>query len=304
MKVALVQWDIAWEKKQKNFDAVERLIAGAAEREPDLVVLPEMFATGFTMRSEDHVESPAGETHRFLNEMSRKYRIYVIGGLIERGIEKPRNTVIAFNPEGDLLGKYQKIHPFSFQGESKYYEPGDRVAIFEMGGFKTAIFICYDLRFPEVFRHAVYQGASLFVVPANWPASRSHHWQTLLVARAIENQAYVIGANRIGKAHEELAYPGQSMVISPWGKVVAEAPDREGVTFATIDYAEVEKVRKEYPFLSDVRRDLYARLYQMPIRKETWGEDEDEAAPGEKPAPSPDAAASRFSWTSSEDDDG
>ncbi|MBI4616465.1 MAG: carbon-nitrogen family hydrolase [Planctomycetes bacterium] len=262
MKVALLQWDIAWEKKEQNYQIVERLIAQAKEKEPDLVVLPEMFATGFSMHVEEIGEAPGGPTFRFLHEMARKHRIYIVGGLVEKGIDKGRNVAVAFDPEGGLLGKYGKIHPFSHQRENRHYEAGNEVAVFEMGAFKTAIFLCFDLRFPELFRCATFRGATLFVVPANWPSSRSHHWQTLLAARAIENQAYCIGVNRTGKAYEELAYPGMSMVVDPTGQVVATGGQREGVVFATIDAGQVENSRKNLPFLEDARPKLYAALYQ------------------------------------------
>ena len=140
-----------------------------------------------------------------------------------------RNEAVVFNPEGKLICRYAKIHPFSFGGESKHYAPGTEIVSFQWHDFVAAPFICYDLRFPEVFRIATRRGAHLIAVIANWPAKRVSHWVALLQALAIENQAYVVGVNRVGN-DPKLGYPGRSLIVDPQGEIVAEGSDREFVS--------------------------------------------------------------------------
>ncbi len=255
MDITVLQLDIAWEDKPKNSDKVKNLLSKAKITSGSICVLPEMFNSGFSMDVHAIAEHPAhSETKSFLAELARKYGIFVIGGLAELSTDgRGRNIACIFNPEGKLIGEYCKLHPFSFAGEDNYYLPGDSITTFECNDFIVCPFICYDLRFPEIFRQAVVKfSANLFIIIANWPATRREHWITLLKARAIENQAYVIGANRTGQDPNH-NYAGDSMIISPKGDILANAGADETVIQATIDIKIVKNWRAKFPVLNDIR---------------------------------------------------
>ena len=165
------------------------------------------------------------------------------------------NDAVVFSPDGKLLARYTKMHPFSFAGETKHYQAGADVALFDWHDVRVAPLVCYDLRFPEVFRRAVRRGAELLVVIANWPQPRDSHWRALLPARAIENQAFLVGVNRAGK-DPLVAYSGQSMILDPRGEPLATAGQDEQVLVAEIDKASLVAYRAKFPALADLRPDL------------------------------------------------
>lgn len=253
MHVFGVQLDIQWENKAANFARVRELIRAAAPPPDSLVALPEMFATGFSMNAKSIAEYPGGETEIYCADLAREFSIYILGGLVTPSCDgRGTNQTVVFSPDGDIVLRYAKIHPFSFSGEDKYYAAGEEISLFEWRGFQVAPFICYDLRFPEIFRAGVKKGANLFVVIANWPASREEHWTTLLRARAIENQAYVLGVNRCGndpKSH----YSGRSQIIDPRGQIIADGGENEGVIGADLDLTALKKYRADFPALADMR---------------------------------------------------
>jgi predicted amidohydrolase len=185
--------------------------------------------------------------------------LYVVGGVVTADAGGPgRNQAVAFTPNGDEAARYSKIHPF--QGaEARNYAGGRVVSTFECGGFTAAPFVCYDLRFPEVFRLATCEGADLLLVIANWPEKRIQHWTTLLQARAIENQAYVAGVNRCGR-DPYLQYPGRSLIVDPQGRVLAEADDTEQMLTADLDPEAVTTWRRDFPVLLDGRCDIRFRM--------------------------------------------
>src|SRR2546423_11160512 len=196
MKAYCCQTDIVWEDKRANFGRVRKLLDSAAIERGSLVALPEMFATGFSMNADVIAEEQGGETERFLSDTSREYGVWLIGGLAQCGADgRSRNVATVFEPSGSPVARYEKMFPFVF-GEKDAYVAGKRTAVFEWAGFKVAPFICYDLRFPEIFRTAAHRGAEIIVVIASWPVARAGHWTTLLQARAIENQAYAVAVNR------------------------------------------------------------------------------------------------------------
>ena len=189
MKIIGVQHDIVWENKPANFDKVLSLLGDIEITPGSLIVLPEMFSTGFSMNVEKIRESRSHETETFLCETAKRFASHVLGGLVTQTPDgRGRNEAVVADPSGKAIARYGKLHPFTFAGETKHYEPGDRLVTFPWGEFTVAPLICYDLRFPEVFRHAILRGADLLVVIACWPQSREAHWTTLLSARAIENQ--------------------------------------------------------------------------------------------------------------------
>jgi predicted amidohydrolase len=246
-----VQFDITWEDKASNYRKVESMLESVSPTPGSLIVLPEMFSTGFSMNLSVTRQGTAREDEAFLAGLARKYGAYVTGGAVSRGSgAKGRNEATVFNPEGQVVARYAKIHPFSGGGEAEGHEAGTEIATFSWGKFTVAPFVCYDLRFPEIFRAAARRGANLFVVMALWPVKRQQHWLTLLQARAIENQAYFIGVNRVGR-EPELLYAGRSIVVDPHGIIVADAGEREQVLVATVESEVVESWRREFPALRD-----------------------------------------------------
>ncbi len=255
MNVLCCQLDIAWEDKPANHAKIEALLEQSAPPENSLVVLPEMFATGFSMNVNAITDSPSRETEDFMSRTAARLKTFVLGGTVNSGADgRGRNECVVFSPGGTEVARYCKLHPFTFGGEAQHYTAGCGVQIFRVGEFTVTPFICYDLRFPEIFRAAVKRGANLFTVIANWPSTRIDHWTTLLKARAIENQAYVVGVNRCGD-DPHLSYPGRSVIFDPRGRVVVEADAREGTISADLDLQALIEYRQELPFLSDIRQD-------------------------------------------------
>jgi omega-amidase len=252
MKVYACQLDISWEDKATNYRKVRDLVNGARPERGSLFVLPEMFATGFSMDVPAVAEENRSETMEFLRDLAKDRKIYVQAGLVTKnGDGKGLNQAVVITPEGKELVRYTKIHPFTLGGELANYERGTEVKLYEWNRLQVTPFICYDLRFPEIFRTAVQRGAEMFVVIADWPNKREHHWVTLLQARAIENLAYVIGVNQTGRDPHHV-YPGRSMIIDPHGKILADAGGAAGVISAEIDPTVVRSWRKDFPALQDI----------------------------------------------------
>jgi omega-amidase len=256
VRVALLQMDLAWEDVAENHRRAARLLAEAKRGGASLAVLPEMFSTGFSMDAARIAQPAGGESETFLRDQARELGLWILASVPERGEPTPRNMALLVSPEGAVV-KYAKIHPFSFAGEDKVYTAGDRVVTAEVEGVRVTPLVCYDLRFPEPFRTAAAE-TDLFVVVANWPGERREHWRTLLKARAIENQAYVVGVNRAGEGNG-LRYAGDSAAIAPLGETLAEADAREQVLFADVDPGVVKKLRARFPALSDRRPSAYRR---------------------------------------------
>ena len=256
MRVALLQMDLAWEDVAENHRRAAKLLAQAKEGGAALAVLPEMFSTGFSMDAGRIAQPPGGASETFLREQARELGLWILASVPERGESNPRNMAMLASPHGAVV-KYAKIHPFSFAGEDRVYTAGDRVVTADVEGVRVTPLVCYDLRFPEPFRVAA-GDTDLFVVVANWPDQRREHWRTLLRARAIENQAYVVGVNRAGHGNG-LTYAGDSAAIAPLGETLAEADAREQVVFADVDPEVVKKLRARFPALEDRRPFAYRR---------------------------------------------
>ncbi|MSQ02246.1 MAG: carbon-nitrogen family hydrolase [Myxococcales bacterium] len=256
MRVAAVQLDIAWEDAPVNFRRAEARIQEAAAAGAALVVLPELFACGFTMLSARVAEAPGGPTETFLADVSRGLGVHILAGVpLLRDAGLPRNCAVLVSPDGEVR-RAGKLHAFSFADEDKHYTTGDEVHTWTVGGVRITPLVCYDLRFVEPFR-LVAEDTDAFVVIANWPERRRAHWQTLLRARAIETQAYVVGVNRCGDG-DGLHYAGDSALISPWGEVLAGGAETEAVYVAEVDPAVVSAARASFPALRD-RRPEYRR---------------------------------------------
>lgn len=262
MRVHLAQLDIAWENKQANHRRVEALLADARVEEGDLIALPEMFDTGFSLDL-DRTADTDGSTQRFLSRLADRLDSYVWAGFTATGADQMgRNRARLYGPDGEPLCQYDKIHPFSLGGESARFVGGDEVVTCAWRAGRESLTvcpaICYDLRFPELFRRGLSQGAELFVIGANWPAERANHWRSLLIARAIENQAFVVGVNRVGR-DPHLRYAGGSIVISPAGDVLAEANDEETVLTVSISPATLHAWRDAFPAWRDRKPALLDR---------------------------------------------
>lgn len=252
MNVLALQLDIAWENKAANFEKVRLRLAEAAPEKNSLVVLPEMFATGFTMNTTGMAEPYGGETEQFLGTLAKDRGIWLIAGAPIRGPDgKARNKALVFSPAGELAGFYAKMKPFAPGGESEHYVAGDRPLVFRWGDCAVSPFICYDLRFPELFRAAARaRRPELFVVIASWPEKRIAHWVRLLQARAIENQAYALGVNRIG-SDPFFRYTGRSVFVDFNGDILADAGEKEGAMRGRLDLDTLRKYREGLPFLAD-----------------------------------------------------
>jgi predicted amidohydrolase len=254
MKVIGLQFDLAWENKAANFATVARLLDATPPPAGALVVLPEMFATGFSMNAEAIGEAADGETGKFLARVARQWRIHVVGGAAVLGRDgQARNKALVFSPAGELVACYAKRRLFRPGGEHNHYRAGEHAVVFEVGECRVSPLICYDLRFPELFREIVVaHRPELFVVIANFPAKRATHWARLLQARAIENQAYVMGVNRIGSDPYN-DYDGRSVIVDPQGEILADGGTTEGMICADLDLAQLRKYRQALPFLNDLR---------------------------------------------------
>jgi len=253
MNVHALQYSIHWEDKLANFSHLRALLEQLRPQPGDLVVLPELSCIGFTMRREGLAEEPKGETSQFFAGLAREYGVFLVGGASWWGDQQlGRNMALTFDPRGKLLGAYAKQHPFSYGGETEHYQAGDEFFRFDWNGCKVAPLVCYDLRFPETFRHLAWQGTEFYLVIANWPAARVHHWDLLLQARAIENQAYVLGVNRCGE-DPKVSYPGSSRLIDPHGKVLASLQDQPGVLSASLDLEDLRAYRARFPALQDLK---------------------------------------------------
>jgi len=253
MKVAAVQHDIVWEDPPANFERLAPMIAKAAGDGARLVVLSEMFATGFSMAAGRIAEPHDGPSASFLAEQARAHDVWVCGSIPEvpPGTDRPANCLLLAGPAGEVH-RYRKIHPFSYAGEHEHYVAGAEHLIVPVEGVRLAFFVCYDLRFADEF-WVLAPDVDGYVVVANWPAARRDHWRILLRARAIENQAYFVGVNRVGQGGD-LDYAGDSAVIGPDGSVLAEGDDDETILAADLDPSAVATTRTEYPFLPDRRR--------------------------------------------------
>jgi predicted amidohydrolase len=252
LAIHAVQLDSVWENKAANFTRVRALLTASPPAPGSLIVLSEMFATGFSCQVGVTAEAEGAETENFLQSLAAAYQCCVVGGVVtsDGGGGKARNQALAISPGGEVLARYTKMQPFSLGGESEVHERGGAPVVFDWGGLKIAPLICYDLRFPEPAREAVRLGAEVLIYIAAWPVKRYQHWITLLQARAIENQAYVIGVNRCGQ-EPQFSYNGRSLVVDPHGIIIADAGEREQVLHSSLDPGVVHDWRAMFPALRD-----------------------------------------------------
>ena len=250
MNIGLVQYHPSWENKGLSKSKIDQFLDNLSP-DIDLLVFPELTLTGFTMRSKRFAEKIDGDSIRFFSALADKYSCHVIAGFIEVDQEKYYNTLIHLSAQETPVSIYRKIHPFSFTGENRHYASGHQPTITKVKGLRIGLSICYDLRFPELFRRYAKERVDIIVNIANWPVDRIEHWYTLLKARAIENQCYVVGVNRVG-SDKSLDYPGWSSVFNPFGDEILCLRDEEKVGIVKVHGEEVIQTRDKYPFLNDI----------------------------------------------------
>jgi omega-amidase len=261
LTITTIQTNLHWENKQANLLLLEDRLRNL-EQKTEIVVLPEMFSTGFSMRPQDLAETMEGETVQWMKEMAAEYRIVLTGSIIIEEDGKFFNRLIWMLPNGQSA-HYDKRHLFAFAGEDKCYSPGNKRLIAQVKGWKINLQVCYDLRFPVWGRQKLQSSADtstgaeqsleydILLYVANWPQRRSHAWKTLLCARAIENQSYVVGVNRVGKDGNDVFHSGNSMVVDPLGEVMYHMADEEDSFTITLQKEHLETVRTKFPFWKD-----------------------------------------------------
>ena len=252
MRIGVVQHDIVWEDRAANYARLAPQVARAAGAGAEFVLLSETFSTGFSM-TPGIGEPEDGPSAEFLRTQAARHGVWVAGSCPEIAPdgELPYNSLVLAGPDG-TVHRYRKLHPFTHGGEHERFRAGEKPVTVEVGGLRVTPFICYDLRFADVFWSAALD-TDVYLVTANWPAARRLHWQTLLQARAIENQAYVVGCNRVGTAGDGTEHTGDSRIVSPMGELLATAAGVETVLVADVDPAEVAATRQRLQFLADRR---------------------------------------------------
>ncbi|WP_232699309.1 carbon-nitrogen family hydrolase [Brevibacillus daliensis] len=259
-KVALLQMDLVLgnpeANRQKALQMTKDLLK--SEEQLDVLLLPELWDTAYDLPRLQEIADKDGETAKaFLSERAKELQSYVVGGSIaELNGENIYNSTFVFNRQGEQISSYQKAHLFKLMNEHVYMQAGDQKGLFQLDGQTVGTVICYDIRFPEWLRAHALEGAKAMFICAEWPHPRLAHWRNLLITRAIENQMYVIACNRVG-TDEKSRFCGHSMVIDPWGEVIAEAEEEETILTATIDLDLVKKVRSKIPVFSDRRPNIY-----------------------------------------------
>lgn len=252
LSITTIQTNLIWEDKAANLYALEQKI-NSIQDPTEIVVLPEMFSTGFSMQPSLFAENMEGETLNWMKKVSTQNKIILTGSIIIEEEGKYYNRLIWMLPNGEC-GYYDKRHLFAFGQEDKFYNAGNKRLIAQVKGFKINLQVCYDLRFPLWARQQNKSGGmeyDVLIYIANWPEKRSHAWKTLLCARAIENQCYVVGVNRVGTDGNNIYHSGNSLVIDPLGQVLYHMPDDEDVNTVTISKDYLNEVREKFPFWKD-----------------------------------------------------
>ncbi|WP_100330327.1 carbon-nitrogen family hydrolase [Bacillus xiapuensis] len=257
-RIACLQMDIAFGDPEENIQRADKWLRVAAEKQCDLAVLPELWTTGYDLgRLDEIADTNIKQTAAFLAAQAKKHRMHIVAGSVanktDSGVE---NTMLVTNRDGQLVKSYSKLHLFRLMEEEKYLQAGNEDGLFMLENETMAAFICYDIRFPEWLRTHVLKGAKVLFVSAEWPLARVDHWRTLLLARAIENQAYVIACNRSGSDPNNV-FAGHSLIIDPWGEIIAEAGKDEEMLIGEIDLNKVAEIRKRIPVFEDRRPQFY-----------------------------------------------
>lgn len=260
MKIGCIQLNVRYGKVEENYARAEQFIREAAKRGAEIIILPELWNTGFALKELRELADKNGErTKEFLRALSQELAVHIVGGSVAIEVDgQLYNTMYTFNKEGQLVSEYSKVHLFRLMDEHLYLQAGDKMNLFELDGLQAGGVICYDIRFPEWLRSHALKGAKVLFIPAQWPTPRIDHWKTLLQARAIENQCFVIAVNRI--SHKVENFNGQSMIIEPWGEVLWTGEADEELAVIDVDFSIVDEVRARIPVYDDRRPNLYGEV--------------------------------------------
>ena len=260
MKIAVVSLNQSWEDKSANKERCRLFIERAANDGSELIIFPEMTLTGFSMNIKVISENlDDSDTLNYFKRKAKENNINIIFGYVERDDEKALNRSVFISTDGEVKGMYSKIHPFSYASENEFFNSGNSLQILDMHKFKIGLTICYDLRFPELYQ-ALSKNCSLIINIANWPEKRVDHWNSLLKARAIENQVFMIGVNRIGVDGNDISYVKSSQIVDPEGQLLGQFLSSEEYDLYDINPDFVNEVRSRFPMKNDRKVELYRNI--------------------------------------------
>jgi omega-amidase len=253
LKIGMVQTHLFWEDKQANLDMLTEKLKNISAEQVDMLFLPEMFSTGFSMRPTLFAETMQGESVQWMSKLAQKEGFVLAGSLIITENNAYYNRLIWAFPNGNIQ-YYDKKHLFSMAGEHNHYTAGDKNTLIEYKGWRLKGLVCYDLRFPVWARNTAEENYDILVYVANWPARRSAHWKTLLPARAVENQAFVIGVNRIGEDGNGIYHSGDSILVAANGDILYQKADQAEIFITELSKKQLYEIREKLPFLKDQDR--------------------------------------------------
>jgi predicted amidohydrolase len=257
LKISLCQFDICHADPQNNLTRVSNWVAEASRVESQLLVLPELWDSGYDLSHWDRYATPIDQgVYPQVAALAAKFNLWIAGSTLELLDGRPYNTLTVFDPQGGLKACYRKIHLFRLMEEDRWLTPGSQLQTVDTPWARLGLAICYDLRFPEIFRQYALAGAELVLLPSQWPEIRINHWDTLVRARAIENQFFIAAVNRMGSS-QQAAFGGHSAVVGPWGEVCVEGGNTETLLTTEIDFDEVTRARQRIPVFQDRRPDIY-----------------------------------------------
>lgn len=260
MRVALISLNQVWESKDLNFQSCRSYLKRAKEQDVELVIFPEMTLTSFSMNTEVTAEDSASSTTvELFKQLAKEIQIAIVFGVVFRDGEKATNNVLIVDSVGVIRGSYSKIHPFSFAGEDKVFNGGTEIGFAKFGLVKIGLTICYDLRFPEIYS-ALGKSCDLIVNIANWPAKRVDHWNSLLKARAIENQVFIVGVNRTGIDGKGVEYVKSSQVIDPNGELLSPVTSENEIDIFDIDPEYIGKFKQTFSTTQDRKPEFYKSI--------------------------------------------
>jgi predicted amidohydrolase len=257
LTIALGQMDVPVSQPEVTLARARALAAEAHQAGADFLLLPELWLHGYDLERAAEWATPLGEGgFATMAALAREFGLYLAGSLLEQQADSTFNTAVLYGPDGSLLGAYRKVHLFRLMQEPQYLAPGDRATLCPTPWGPVGLAICYDLRFPELFRTMALAGAVLFLIPAQWPIRRIEAWSLLARARAVENELFVATCNRVG-SDGSAVFPGRSAVVDPWGRVLVEGDDQEGLLMAHADLREMRKARRYLTVFKDRRPEAY-----------------------------------------------
>jgi omega-amidase len=257
LNISLAQMNITLGDVPRNTATMQRMVADAARRGSHLLLLPELWSTGYAWSTYRDLAVPLN-TGIFteLSTLAQKGKLSIFGSILEKRGEQFANTGAFFGSNGRMVGLYRKVHLFRLFQEDRYLQAGSSWLTMDLPWGATSVAICYDLRFPEMFRRLADEGALLILLVAEWPLARIDHWRTLIQARAIENQVFIAAVNTAGETGDTV-FGGHSMIVDPWGKIIAEAGEEPLLLTGEIELEKVREIRQRIPVLDDRRADLY-----------------------------------------------